>query len=886
MWRDRDIVVLRVWAYASFFGPCGTSAGVNTDSSHLSSTAAAADSPSAQFPIVALGASAGGLEALEKFLAPVPERSGQAFVVIQHMDPTNRTMLVSLLQRKCALPVSEAADGTVVEVDHVYVIPPDRDLSIVNGVLLLLEPSAPRGLRLPIDFFMNALADDRGPGAVGVVLSGMGEDGTAGLRAIKQQGGHTYAQSPDSSQYDSMPRHAIAADLVDYVEAPELLYAEMARQAAHWREASWDGLDKVLHLVRTHTGHDFSAYKRSTLTRRVARRMQTLHANTLDAYLNLLRVDATEADALFNTLLIGVTRFFRDPKAWEDLEHVAIPAVVAAHPEGGVIRAWVPGCSTGEEAFSLAIAFREAMSELRPKNEIAVQIFATDLDRNAIATARAAWYPGTISADVSPERLRRFFIPEKDGYRLNKSIRESVILAPQNVVMDPPFTKLDLISCRNLLIYLTPELQQRLLQLFHYGLRSHGILFLGSAETVGPSSTFFTPVVDSARIYRRADTPVVLQKMDFPRGFERVLNGEKKVEQSGEGQEQLRSLMEDMILQRFAPTALLVTREGKTLHALGDVVRFFGSLATDASPDFSGTDTPLARAVMTALSGAVKEGHSIVLDDIEMTIGSDTMRVRVAIAPVQPGSTPEGSCLVVLTDVSPETGASSLPAGEVSGRMVRELDALVRKLDVAKQETMNSQQDLRAANEELQSANEELTSSKEEMQSMNEELQTVNHELQAKLDELTLASTDMINLLNSTSIATLFLDAELKVRRFTTPTTQIIRLIPGDVGRPITDLVSALDFPDLVTAAKEVLRTLVVFERTVAAAGGRWFAVRIMPYLTQDDSIDGLVFTFTDATVAKTLEAALREAQAKLEERLATRDDATGKAAEGEGRGS
>ncbi len=844
---------------------------------------ASPDSPAAQFPIVAIGASAGGLEALENFLSAVPKRSGQAFVVIQHMDPTHRTMLVPLLQRKCALPVSEVEDGTLVEVDHVYVIPPDRDLSIVNGVLLLLDPSAARGFRLPIDVFFTALADDRGPGAVGVVLSGMGEDGTAGLRAIKQQGGHTYAQSPDSAQYDSMPRHAIAADLVDFVEAPDLLYTEISRQSAHWSDASWDGLDKVLHLVKTRTGHDFSDYKRSTITRRVARRMQTLHVKTLDEYLNLLRTDASEAEALFNTMLIGVTRFFRDAKAWEDLSHVAIPTILAAHPNGGTVRAWVPGCSTGEEAFSLAIAFREAMSALNPSPAIAIQIFATDLNRDAVATARAASYPASISADVSPERLRRFFIPVRDGYRLNKSIRESVIFAPQNVVMDPPFAKLDLICCRNLLIYLTPTLQQRLLQLFHYGLRAQGILFLGSAETVGPGSTLFSPVVDSARIYRRSDTPVRLQLVDFPRGYERVSFGKQGAGQNDDGQEQLRSLMEDMVLARFAPTALLVTKEGKTLQALGDVVRFFGPGANDAPPDFSTAKTPFAIAVMEGLVRAGAEDGSIVLDDCDVTVGGDTMCVRVAIAPVQPGSAPAGACLVVITDVSPDTGASPLPASEASGRMTRELDALLRKLDNAKQATMDSQQDLRAANEELQSANEELTSSKEEMQSMNEELHTVNHELQAKLDELTLASTDMINLLNSTSIATLFLDWELKVRRYTTPTTQIIRLIPGDIGRPITDLVSALDFPDLVIVAKDVLRTLVVFERTVAATGGRWYAVRIMPYLTQDDKIDGLVFTFTDATEAKTLEAALRAAQLKLEERLATRDDATGEAPDGEG---
>jgi two-component system CheB/CheR fusion protein len=851
---------------------------LNTPSTASPAPSAAANAPAdaalGSFPIVAIGASAGGLDALEKFIAPVPADAPQAFVVIQHMDPTHRPMLVELLQRHSNLPVAEATDGTVVEPGHVYVIPADRELSILNGVLLVLEPSKPRGHRLPIDVFMTALADDRGANAIAVVLSGMGLDGSAGLRAVKQQGGGTFAQSPDTSQFDSMPRHAIAANIVDVVAAPDALYAEIAKRPIAAVPSTWEGLDKVIRLVRTRTGHDFSQYKRSTLTRRIARRMQTHHLDSLDAYLHILRSDSSEADALFNMLLIGVTRFFRDPQAWEEMSRTAIPALIAAHTSGDTIRAWVPGCSTGEEAYSLAILFREALAELGNATHISIQIFATDLDRQAVAKARAALYPPSIANDVSPERLRRFFVQDNDGFRLIKSIRESVILAPQNVVMDPPFTKLDLISCRNLLIYLTPELQHRVLQLFHYGLRPQGLLFLGSAETAGPQSPYFTPLVDSARIYRRADTAVAFEDLDFSRGFERVPSGDRNAGRSSDGNNQLRATMEEMVLQRFAPTAMLVTADGTPLQALGDLPRFFGPAVTQASAlQLAAARTPLTKAILGGLATALAEQRTIVLDDVDEPLGAGTMRVRIAIAPMQAGTAPEGSCLVVLNEVTPESGASALPAAEPSGRMARELEALWRKLEVARQETMASQQELSASNEELQSANEELTSSKEEMQSMNEELQTVNHELQAKLDELTLASNDMTNLLNSTSIATLFLDADLNVRRFTTPTTRIIRLIPGDIGRPITDLVSALDFPDMVAVAKDVLRTLVVFERTVPASGGRWFNVRIMPYRTQDDHIDGLVLTFTDATQAKTLEAALRAAHTKLEAKLATRDD-------------
>lgn len=832
-----------------------------------------AEAGAGNFPIVAIGASAGGLEALEKFIAPVPATAPQAFIVIQHLAPTHRPLLVSLLQRRSALPVSEAVDGTMVEPGQVYVIPPDRELSILNGVLLVAEPSQPRGHRLPIDVFMAALADDRGPNAIGVVLSGMGLDGSAGLRAIKQQGGGTFVQSPDSSQFDSMPRHAIAASVIDIVAAAEALYEEIARRPVVAVPTTWEGLDKVIHLVRTRTGHDFSHYKRSTLTRRIARRMQSHHLDSLDAYLRVLRTDASEADALFNTLLIGVTRFFRDTAAWDEMARTAVPALLAAHTGGGTLRAWVPGCSTGEEAYSLAILFREALTELSDLN-INVQIFATDLDRTAIAKGRAAFYPASIAGDVSPERLRRFFVQEHGGYRVNKSIRECVILAPQNVVMDPPFTKLDLISCRNLLIYLTPELQQRLLQLFHYGLRAEGVLFLGSAETVGPHSPFFTPMVEAARIYRRTGASVVLQDLDFPRSFDRVPTGDRHAGKNAGQDGQLRALMEEMILQRFAPTALVVTSDGTTLQALGDLPRFFGPSADHLSALKLGTSgSVLASAIIAGLHTALAERRSVLLDDLDVPQDDGVMRVRIALAPIEAAAAPEGTCLVVLHEVTADGGASALAATDGASRAGRERDALWRRLERARQDTLSSQQELRAANEELQSANEELTSSKEEMQSMNEELQTVNHELQAKLDELTLASNDMTNLLNSTSIATLFLDAQLNVRRFTTPTTRIIRLIPSDVGRPVTDLVSALEFPDMVDVAREVLRTLVAFEQTLPASGGRWFNVRIMPYRTQDDHIDGLVLTFTDATEAKTLEAALRAAQAKLEAKLATRVD-------------
>lgn len=865
----------------------------------------------ANVPIIGIGASAGGLQALERFLAPVTATCRQAFVVIQHLAPTRTPMLVELLQRESALPVEEIVDGTVVQSGHIYVIPAGRDLSILNGVLLLLEPTAERGQRLTIDHFFRALAEDVGERAIGVLLSGMGTDGMLGLRAIKDAGGATFVQRPDTAQFSSMPDQAISAHVADVVGAPEELfpaitaqlerrgpYLEPVVETGHPSDDGEDdaldapfhavgepsaqevavGLDKVMLLVRTRTGHEFSQYKRSTLSRRVARRMHAHRVTSMAEYVRLLQLNPSEADALFRDLLIGVTRFFRDPAAWVDLAGMAIPKLLSQHPEGGAIRAWVPGCSTGEEAYSLAIVFRETIARLRPSVEYTFQTFATDLDMNAVTRGRAAVFPPSIADDVSPERLRRFFVSDEHGFRLTKQIREMVIFAPQNLVMDPPFTRLDLISCRNLLIYLTTPLQRRLFPLFHYALRPGGMLFLGSAETVGSGSTLFTPVSEPSRIYRRADARVPLRTINFPGDMSRITSLHEKVTVSepAAAPDPIRGAMERHILERFAATALLVDDTGRLLRTVGDPARLLGAPTAEGADDtgawLSSSASPLARAILAALPDVPAAPEAIrVQSDISPDDALPEDAGRRATAEIQRMPAPDGSAvhfLVLLTeDLAVDDGGQS---GD--GHLSRELSQRSLELERARRDTQTTQQELRSANEELQSANEELTTSKEEMQSMNEELQTVNHELQAKLDELTLASNDMTNLLNSTSIATLFLDADLLVRRFTTPTTQIIHLIPGDVGRPITDLVSALDFPEMATVAREVLRTLVVFEREVAARDGRWFVVRIMPYRTHDDRIDGVVLTFTDATKAKTLESVLRTAHVELEGRLATMD--------------
>lgn len=489
--------------------------------------AASALSARPPFPIVGIGASAGGLEALEQFLSHVPPACGMAFVVVQHLDPNYKGMIVELLQRTTAMPVLQIKDGMAVMPDQVYVIPPNHDLSILNGVLYLLDPAAPRGLRLPIDFFLRALAEDQQERSIGVILSGMGSDGTLGLRAIKEKAGAVFVQTPDQAKFDGMPRSAVDDGQVDVVAADHELPARILSYLQHLptlgvalqpaaMQADRSGLNKVVLLLRAHTGHDFSLYKKNTLYRRIERRMGLHQLPRIADYVRYLRENPQEIDLLFKELLIGVTRFFRDAPLWEQLKTEVIPALLASQPDAATLRAWTPGCSTGEEAYSLAIIFREVLQELKPAAHCTLQIFATDLDPDAIDKARAGLYPADISADVSEERLRRFFIPKERGYRISSEIREMVIFAPQNLVMDPPFTKLDLLSCRNLLIYLEPELQKKLLPLFHYSLKPGGFLVLGSAETVGEASELFCALPGRNRLYQRRDQQVSPELASFP----------------------------------------------------------------------------------------------------------------------------------------------------------------------------------------------------------------------------------------------------------------------------------------------------------------------------------------------------------------------------------
>ena len=828
------------------------------------------------FPIVGIGASAGGLEALELFLANVPADSGMAFVIVQHLDPTHKDVLAELLQRGTRMRVFQVKDRMRVEPNCVYIIPPNKDMSILHGVLHLLDPVAPRGLRLPIDFFFRALADDQQEHGIGVILSGMGSDGTLGLRAIKEKAGVVFVQAPGSAKFDSMPRSAIDAGLADVTAPVEELPGKIIAYLQHVPLITKPGLandlsaqsalEKIMIVLRGQTGHDFSLYKNTTLYRRIERRMGLHQINKIANYVRYLQGNPQEVELLFRELLIGVTNFFRDPEAWEQLKTEVFPALLEGRISNQTLRAWIPACSTGEEAYSLAILFREAQEKLKPARHITLQIFATDLDKNAIEKAREGIFPDNIAADISTARLERFFTKVERGYQVAKSVREMVIFAPQNIIMDPPFTKLDIISCRNLLIYLTPELQKKLLPLFHYSLNPGGFLFLGSAETIGEFTNLFAPLAGKNRLYRRLASVLTPELVEFPTAFVAA----RADSPTATPPSNLQTLADQLLLQKHSPAAVLTNEKGDILYTSGRTGKYLEPAAGKANWNIFAMARPgLSVELNGAFQKALRQKEAITIKNLVVGTNGGKQVVNLTIEALGEKNALQGMVMIVFTDVDrkPKTKTAGKPTrhGERAAELERELENARHEVQSIQEEMQSSQEELKSSNEEmqstneeLQSTNEELTTSKEEMQSMNEEMHTVNQELQTRLDELSRINNDMKNLLDSTDIATLFLDNNLNVRRFTSETSKITQLIPRDVGRPITDIASALLYPELTDDAREVLRTLVKVERQISIPDGNWFAARILPYRTLENMIDGVVITFTDITESKKLEAELR----------------------------
>ena len=615
------------------------------------------------FSIVAIGASAGGLEALEAFFRGVPATSGLAFVIIQHLDPNHKDLMPELLQRVSAIPVVQVKDRAKVEPNHVYVIPPNKDMSILHGVLHLLP--RPPGLNLPIDFFFRSLAEDLRERSVGVVLSGMGSDGTLGLRAIKEKAGATFVQAPASAKFDSMPRSAIDAGLADVVAPVDELPGKIMTYRQHARfierpdaplgEKTDSGLDKIFVLLRAETGHDFSLYKRSTLYRRIERRMGLHQIGKLPSYVRFLRENSGEAKLLFKELLIGVTSFFRDPPAWEQLKSEVIPALVSAHSMGGTLRAWVPGCSTGEEAYSLAMVFKEVQEQLKPVKNITLQIFATDLDEEAVEKARSGIFPADIAADVSPERLNRFFAQDERGYRVVKEIREMVVCASQNLIMAPPFTKLDILSCRNLLIYLSLELQKKLIPLFHYCLNPSGILFLGSAETIGAFSRLFCQVDGKTRLYRRSETGVAKAPIDFPSTFTpratAVADGVPAMLRAPPAN--LQVLADRAIALRLSPPVVLTNDKGDIIYISGRTGKYLEPAAGKTNVNvFAMAREGLRYELSGAFSAALKSERPAIVRGLEVGTNGGTQTIDLTVQKLTEPAELEGTMMIVFADVA------------------------------------------------------------------------------------------------------------------------------------------------------------------------------------------------------------------------------------------
>ena len=872
-----------------------------------------AEATGARFPVVGIGASAGGLAAFEAFFSGMPAAAdpGMAFVLVQHLAPDHKSILSDLIRRYTRMQVFEVEDGMVVRPNCAYIIPPNCDMAFLNGALQLLEPAAPRGQRLPIDFFFRSLAHDQHERAIGIVLSGTGSDGTQGVRAIKGSGGMVMAQNTASTEFDGMPRSAIATGLVDYqlppAEMPAQLIAyavhafgKLPRAAAQVAPKTENALKKIFVLLRAQVGHDFSQYKPSTIHRRIERRLAVHQIASIDDYVKYLLQTPTEVEALFRDLLIGVTNFFRDPEAFAVLQQTVIPQLFVGKPAGSAVRVWTAGCSTGEEAYSIAILLVERMEAV--KASYTIQLFATDIDSQAIATARAGLYPASITADVSAERLARFFTLEADGsaYRIHKGIRDLMIFSEQDVIKDPPFSKLDLISCRNLLIYMGTELQKKLIPLFHYALKPEGMLFLGTSEGVGEFDALFGVMDRKSKLYRRQTDFQSRERGDLGRLLPPMtaldLAAQPGVAKSPArgSKPTLREVAEQAMLLQVAPAGALVNQQGDILYLHGRSGMFL-----EPTPGEVGISNILKMAreglrpgLSTALKQAVAGKAVVRAHHLRVKTNGHYTLVNLSIRPVatrlaaadaaDAGDTAEAAAsheaplyLVILEEAPPGETASAVPAplragpaadganvythADAEARIAALLQELRTKdeylqstheeLESSNEELKSSNEEMQSVNEELQSTNEELETSKEELQSVNEELATVNTELQTKVADLSRANNDMNNLLAGTGIGIVFVDHQLRVLRFTPGASQIINLILSDVGRPVAHIVSNLvGYDRLVADTQAMLNTLIPKEMEVQTKAGQWYTMRIQAYRTLDNVIEGAVISFVDIT--------------------------------------
>ncbi|MFO1421357.1 MAG: chemotaxis protein CheB [Candidatus Competibacteraceae bacterium] len=840
---------------------------------------------------VGVGASAGGLEALEAFFTPMPADSGMAFIVIQHLSPDYKSMMVELLSKRTAMPVRRAEEGMLVEANSVYLIPPKKNLSIFHGKLLLSESDHSRGLNLPIDVFLRSLADDQADKSIGVILSGTGSDGVRGIRAIKEAGGMVMVQSEESARFDGMPRAAISTGLADFILAPDEMPPKLLSFIRHPYAAKIDrpqtllpdedGLTRIFALLRERTRVDFTFYKPSTVVRRIERRMTVNQIHDLRDYVKFMESYSGEVMSLYRELLIGVTSFFRDREVFDELEGHCLPRLFE-RVEAREVRFWVAGCSTGEEAYTLAMLSREILENLGKRLD--VKIFATDIDRDAILRASSGIYPESIAADLSPKYLTRYFHRREDHYQIDRSIREMVVFAQHNLIKDPPFTNIELVSCRNLLIYLQPVLQRKAMELMNFSLNPQGILLLGSSETTGELADLFETLHHKFKIYaskgKRYPPPASLGISILSEVRSRQNRGSFPSIPVPRGHQEERLF--DRLLQSLAgdyiPLAVVVNEQMEVLHILGDPNGFFrlpsGKMLNDITKI---AVRDLAIPLATGLQRAFNTGEDLKYTGIRVQEATVQIRIRPL-----PGKKGQESLVVVIVEEIVSSSAESASAamqiydaGQLAEQRIHDLEqelqfsrenlqATIEELETSNEELQATNEELLASNEELQSTNEELQSVNEELQSTNEELHTVNAEHQRKIIELIELNNDLDNLMASTRIATLFLDENLSVRRFTPDIKRIFRILDSEVGRPVHHLIHTLTDVDLYNLIQSAMTSATGLEREVRTQDGAWFLMRILPYYISAETVSGAVLTFTDISMLKTTREALSDRETRL----------------------
>lgn len=847
-------------------------------------------------PIVGIGASAGGLEAFTRLLGHLSSDTGLAFVLVQHLAPDHESLLPELLARTSSIPVMAAQDGIRVEADRAYVIPPNTSMTLTDGHLRLAAREKTRSPHLPIDLFFSSLADVHGPGAVGIILSGAGSDGARGIEAIKESGGITFAQNAESAAHPSMPMAAIATNCVDFVLPPEAIADRLGQLGRHFalhrRAGSGGGseddtLRPILELVERQTGVDFTTYRRGTIQRRILRRMLLHRHGARAEYLAQLRAEPAEIDLLYEDLLIGVTSFFRDPAVFAELRERALPEMMRARPRDTPFRVWVAGCSGGEEAYSLAIALLEFFAETERRPQL--QIFATDLSESAVARARAGVYPNSIALHVSPERLEQFFNPVADGYRIAKSVRDLCIFSRQNIVRDPPFSHMDLVSCRNVLIYMEPELQRRVFPIFHYALEPHGLLLLGSAESPGTSSEYFEPFSKPHKLFRKRLGVTRPLGFDFAtpaiasRGVARFPIGRRAISPVPvpQGANDLTAAIDHVVGARFADTCVVVNDDFEIVHFRGDTSSFLAHATGTASLDLLRLARPeLIPGIRSALTRAAETSAPVREQHLALAINGPSRHVTIDVLPLQ-HSLVGGNVFVVLfnleaesVDAASESSSEKTrrPADQTALESLREelastkryLREVIEQHESTVEELRAAGEEIQSSNEELQSTNEELETTKEEIQSTNEELTTLNEELQHRNRDLGEMASDLANVFASTTIPIAIIGADRRLRRFTPATSRVMKVIASDVGRPLGDVKLRFAFTDLERIVDAAIDTLVVTQRTVEDDDGVWWSLTVRPYQTVDRRVDGAVLVFSDVDASTRSEA---KAQATSEDR-------------------